>query len=225
MNTKAWLRGSLFALPMLSAQAGAPMTTEDAGVLTAKACEWESVAERTRVAMMRGDGVRTGVACQLFEGSQLGLGVSRTKADGQAVRSLVLAGKTALVDGDGPALSLAWSVDAIQQAGERLRQDGSSLALVASHQLNAWSLHANLGWSRSRQADEAAGFWAVGVEWALNEAVQLLAEQYGARHNKPAWGLGLRWQPSPDWALGLMHSRSRDQAASRGWLLSAKLSF
>lgn len=225
MNTQVWLRCGLFALPMLSAQAGAPMTTEDAGVLTAKACEWESVAERTQSAMSRGDGVQTGVACQLFEGSQLGLRFGRTRADGQAVRSLGLAGKTALVDGDGPALSLAWSVDAIQQAGERLHQDGSSLALVASHQLNAWSLHANLGWSRSRQADETAGFWAVGVEWALNEAVQLLAEQYGARHGKPASGVGLRWQPSLDWALGLMHSRSREQAPSRSWLFSAKLSF
>jgi len=225
MNTTPWLRGSLLLLPLLAARAGAPMATEDAGVLAAGECEWETVAERVRAGAATGRGAETGVACQLFKGSQAGLKAGRASADGTTLSSLALTGKTALSDAEDRSLSLAWSVDAHKLPGGSLRRDGSALALVVSQLLGALSLHANLGWSRSHLSDETTGFWAFGAEWALNDDFQLLAEQYGAQRSKPVWGLGARWQASPAWSLGLMHSRSREQPASRAWLLSAKLGF
>lgn len=210
------------------AWAGAPMATEDADVLARGECEWETVAERVRVAGASARMVETGVGCHAFTGTQAALRVARGKADGESFSGLALAGKTALLprDGDGFGLTLAWGFEALKLPGSRLKYDSTSLALVASQGLGGGlTAHANLGVARSRLDDETTRFWALGAEWALGEQLDLLAETYGAQRSKPALGIGLRWNPSQAWSFGLMASQSRDTPKVKGVLLSAKLAF
>jgi hypothetical protein len=205
------------------------MATEDADVLARGECEWESAVERLRVRgapTVKAWGTKVG--CGWFEGHQAALGYSRASAEGMHEDSLSLGGKSALRERPegGWGLTLAWELSTLKGSGGSHRFDGSMLALVATQSFAGKGLlHLNLGTARSRLAKESTQFWALGAEWALNDALDLLAETYGARHEKPQFGLGLRWNPSEAWSLGLMASQTRTDPKLKTWLMTARFGF
>jgi hypothetical protein len=220
----------LFALTVVAcaAQAGAPMTTEDADVLAASECEWESAYERVKAGGESAKAFATGVGCHAFAGTQVGLGYARLTAQGLTVTGLSLSGKTALVarPEGGFGLTLAWGFEGYKVPGRSgYKHDVTTANFVATQGFGAISLHANLGWTRSKPDHETLRAWALGVEHALNEHIDLLAETYGEQKSKSSVGLGLRYKPDKQWALGFMGFQDRDTPKAKGFLLSAKLGF
>ncbi|MBB5205254.1 hypothetical protein HNQ51_002573 [Inhella inkyongensis] len=212
-----------------SAQAGAPMATEDADVLARGECEWESAFERARESgapTVRAWGTKVG--CGWLEGHQAAIGYGRASAAGVHADSFSLGGKSALrarPEG-GWGLTLAWELSTLKAPGGSHRFDGSMLALVFTQSFaEKGLLHMNLGTARSRLDDESTRFWALGAEWALNDALDLLAETYGARHEKPQFGVGLRWNASEAWSIGLMASQTRSEPKLKTGLLTVRFGF
>lgn len=210
-----------------SAWAGAPMATEDADVLGVNECEWESTANRTRVASLSVRTLSTKAGCGLLPGTQLALGAARSSAAGESANAFGLSGKTALIprpDG-GFGLTLAYGFTWAKTPGDSLRYASTSLALVATQGVGDWTLHANAGLVRERDGGDRRGTWALGAEYALGDEWALLGETYGSDGSDSAWGLGLRWQASKAWSLGLMASQSRGSPKAKDVLFSAKLAF
>jgi hypothetical protein len=214
-----------------TAQAGAPMATEDADVLAPKECEWETVLERLKAGPAKVNGLSTGVQCHAFGSgpgsTQLGLAYSRAKEDGIRISGLSLGGKTALIprDGDGFGLTLAWGFEALKLPGRSsYKHDATAANFVASHGMGALTLHGNLGWTRVKLADETIRAWALGASYEVSEGLELLAESYGAQRAKSAVGLGVRFSAG-DWTFGAMAAQDRDSPKAKTLTLSAKLGF
>ncbi len=208
----------------------APLATDDAGVLEARACEIETYAQRQREAgaadPMRGASLAFG--CGFGARSQVGLGYARTGSAAGHDAALGVAGKTALLAPDGPfGLALAWRLNALRAAGSSgLRHDGSALVLIASRPLGAdVTVHANLGWARSRAAHASSTTWNLAAEAALGAGVEALAEVYGDDREPPWRAIGARWSPTPQTSFGLSWAQQAAQPRSRTTNLGLKLGF
>ncbi len=206
------------------------MATEDADVLAPSECEWESTANRTTVSGVGGFSARTvatKAGCGLVPGTQLGLGLARTTAEGESATGLGLTGKTALIprrDG-GFGLSLAYGFAWAKEPGDSLRYAATTLSLVATQGLGDLTLHLNWGATRLRGESGTSGTWVLGAEYALSPSVSALLETYGSEGNGSAWGAGLRWAASEAWSFGLMASKTLRDPKAKEVLLSAKLAF
>jgi hypothetical protein len=206
-----------------SAHAGRPLVTEDAGVLDARACEFESFASRTRgTTTTRGALVQ--LSCGIGAGLQAALALSRSRADGSAVRAASLLGKTRLGDAseDETAYALAWQLGADDADGD-WRAETAALAAVASVPLaDALTLHANLGWTRSRAAHRSTTGWALAVERAgVVRNVDLMAEAFADDRDRDPWlQAAVRWAVRPglflDGSVGVQAAARRSRAATLG---------
>ena len=216
-----------FSVCATAALAGAPMVTEDADVLNPRECEWESTANRTTAGGVSLRTLSTKVGCGLVPGTQLALGVARSSADGASATGLGISGKTAVVPrtAGGFGLSVAYGFAWAKEPGDSLRYSATTLSAVATQSWGAVTVHGNLGLARFRGDGDTINTWALGAEYALSDSVSALAETYGSEGSKPLMGVGLRWQASTDWTLGLMASQSRDTPKARDVLLSAKMAF
>lgn len=214
----------LFQLAFLTsaaARAASPMATEDADALVSGQCEWETVAQRQHPPTQSGWGGKLG--CGGWLGGQIGLGGQRSRGDEGAFDSLALGGKVVLRprQGQGLGLTLAWEL-----ASQGRRFDSRQVLLVATRSLGAHGLlHLNLGAVHSRLQHQTLGLWALGGEWTPLARLDLLAEVHGQQHGRPQFGLGLRFNPTPAWSLGLMGAQSGARAESRTWLASLHRAF
>lgn len=217
------------AAPWLGAQAGRPLATEDAAVLERGDCEWESFAARAAERQASAvNALSTQLGCGFGFGTQVALAVQRQTSDGRHVNALVLGGKTGLVEGkDGtPGLTLAWGLAAVKQPGDALKHERTALYLVLSQELaKALTGHANLGWVRSQRTGDSAVTWNVAAEYALGGGVDVMAETYGAQHDKPRLGAGLRFAATDKLSFDASYSLQSGAAKARLWTLGAKLVF
>ncbi|MBH9551482.1 hypothetical protein [Inhella gelatinilytica] len=210
-----------------ASHAGAPMATEDADVLSPGQCEWETVAERAKAAGISAHGWNTGFQCQAIFSTQMGLAFGRATAEGVSASSLTLSGKTGLIErkGDGLGLTLAWGLESLRLPGRSgYRQDAHFAKWVMSYGLGAWTVHGNVGWMHSKLADETVRATALGVGYALNDAVELLAESYGEQGSPRSYGVGVRTVVN-DWTFGAMATQDRGSPKTRSFTLSAKMGF
>ena len=186
----------------LSAQAGRPLQTEDAGVLDRGACEVEGAVARLSAEGTTASERALQIGCGLGWNSQLALGAASVKDGGDREKGLALAGKTALWTGPGDdpaALSLAWGLQWLKADGDTWRHAGSDLNLVYSRPLAAeLTLHANLGHARDRAGRQDSTSWAVALEHAGFGSLAPMAEVFGDDRQAPWWNLGLRWTAVPE---------------------------
>lgn len=228
----AWLAGLLVGANMTctEALAGRPLITEDAGVLEARDCEWESAAVRTTTrGQPRVSDQATQVGCGIGLNSQIALAAGRSRSDGISARSLSLTGKTGLHDGDdgqGTALTLAWGVLGNHSPGASLRHELSFLNLVASRPLPAgFTGHANLGLTHSRSERSSRANWNLALEWSQQPGLEWMAEVYGVEREKPWLGLGWRWTPGKDWNLNASWAQQQQTPRVKLLSLGFKLAF
>lgn len=219
----------LLALLAAPAQAGRPFTTEDAGVLEARDCEWEGVGAR-----LKADGsdtaraLSTQVACGLGASTQLGLAYGRAQAAGASAHSIGLNGKTRLSqDAKAPLQwTLAWGGATLKEPGTQHKMDTLYANLVASQAYaNGWTAHANLGAVHSRLAKQDSTTWALAAEKAVGGGVDLGAELYGDDRSEPWVGLGLRWGVSDRFSLNGSWARQGGSDGARLLSVGFKLSF
>lgn len=184
--------------------AGRPLSTEDAGVLDPGSCELESYLGLSREPASPDSRLQSvQLGCGAVEGTQLALLHQRGRSGATRTRSLAVAGKTRLHDGGEahPSWALAWGLGQTDDgSGAGLRADQAYLNGVASWPLSAHlMLHGNLGWSHSRLAGQSRTSWAVALEKAATDHLDLMGELFDDDRSHSPWlQLGLRWAVLPD---------------------------
>lgn len=203
----------------LSAQAGRPLGTEDAGTNPAAQCQLEAWSDSAA------DGSRSthaGPACGLIDGLELGLEwVHATPKQAQA---------------QGRALALKWAPPwlgwqewrfglkagtAQERAAGSTRWHHASLSALAIASLplsSQWSLHLNVGREQDQLGHAEHTTYGAALTWAPGERWLVFGELTGQRHAPATQTLGLRWWLLPE-QLGLdaTASRSNATADSRSW--------
>lgn len=228
---KASLLGVLAATCALSAQAGLPLLSEDAGVLGGGDCELEAVAASAREGGAGAHEHALGVACGTGRDWQWGLGVARARADGPSAKGLSVGGKVLLwAPSEDAAVVLAPTLGWADE-GSGWRHVGQDFNLVYSGPLTAdWTLHLNLIHSRDREADARSTGWSLAAEhaglavgsWVLAPMGDLAGDDRAA----PWWNLGLRATVIADrlW-LAVSYARQIDPVRARLATFSVKLAF
>ena len=228
------IRRGLWSLILLTsagvAQAGAPLLSEDAGVLEAGSCELEAATTSFAEPDVSGREHGLAVGCGAGHGWQWGVALARASAAGDSARGFALGGKVSLWEGDGAALALApalsWGDDG--QGWRQLAQD-VNLAYSLTW-TDTTTLHLNLGHSRDREADQRSTTWALALEhagWRVGDVTLApMGDIAGDDRGAPWWNLGLRATVLEDrlW-VGLSYARQMDPARARQATLSVKLAF
>ena len=226
MTSRLLLLAAASALTCSAAIAGRPMATEDAGVLEASDCELESFIGANRPRGGPTERVLSlQVGCGVGAHSQVAVAIARASAEGDAVRSLTLLGKTALNPGaedSAPKLALAWALGADSARGG-LKHESSALNAVVSWPLHEEvSLHLNLGWGHSAADKQSTTSWAAGVEHHVRDDLDLTAETFGNDRDASPWvQVGLRWAVKPekfyvDTSYGVQTGGERGKAVTLG---------
>jgi hypothetical protein len=188
MRAWTWTWALCLVLP-LSAYAGRPFTTDDAGVLGSGECEVESYFFRERAQdapSTSGGWLQPG--CGYGYRSQLSLGAGRERSDGMTAGLYALSGKTwmkELKDSDW-GFALGYGFGWVKQPNGSRRFDSTSLNAIVTVPAGPLLMHANLGWTRSRLDHSTASTWGVLAEWeeALGP-VDAGIEAFGDDHSAP----------------------------------------
>lgn len=184
----AWCSANLAAAQGLGA---------DSAVADAGDCEVEAAFERTKARgepVQRESAVR--VACGVGWHTELEATLARVRAGRASERLLSLEAKTTLRErsDDGIGWALALGFDAEHPAGSGWRRSTERIELEASRQFGpAWLAEAKLGTERERTTRRHSTTWALSVERAWSETVEINAELSGDDRSKPFVGFGWRY--------------------------------
>jgi hypothetical protein len=176
------------ALPALAAR---PLTTEDASILDDGACQLESWLDFAHDST-QGWFVP---ACNFGGHVEWQVGFARTHAaGGSRFTDAYAQAKGAWRLGEGP-----WWLGAVAGVNRRgvearvHRWDKPYALAVATGEFGAMLAHANVGWSRDREARRDVTPWGVAVEAAVHSRTTLLAEAFGENGERPFLRFGLRY--------------------------------
>jgi hypothetical protein len=206
------------AMAVDSAQAGRPLSTEDAGTNAQSQCQVEAWVDH------RSDGHTSHLApaCGLADG--LELGVELVKAS---------PGDTA---SQGHALSVKWAPEWLSWQSWRLgaklgtaseraphestwHQASTAALAIASLPLDPqWTLHLNLGRQRNKLDQITSSTYGAALVWTPHERWVVFGELNGDNKTPASQAIGLRYWLLPD-QLGLDVTGSRTNATpgSRSW--------
>lgn len=215
------------------AQAGRPLQTEDAGVLQAGECEWQSIASRTRNPIdPPARDWSTEVACGTPWQTQFALAYGQSRLGAERASSLGLSAKRVIIAGGDDALSLALVPGVAATAPAHTRRyhlDTASLNLVASWPIGArWTVHANLTGRidrpRGGSSVNVVG-WALASQWSASDAFSIGAEAFADERSRPTYGAGVLWNVTRSWSVTAAWHASREVPGERLVSASAKLAF
>ena len=223
--------GAVLLAAVGSAHAGAPLLSEDAGVLAAGECEIELIAALARESGASERERAVGLACGAGHDWQWGVALAHAAAERGSARGLLLGGKITLwTSGEDRSIvlapSLSWADD-----GSGWKHVAQDVNLVYSGPLAPdWKLHLNLGHGRDREGDERSTHGSMALEHAGFEVGGILlapmGDLAGDDRGAPWWNLGLRLTLAADRAwLGLSYARQIDPQRARLVTLSFKYAF
>ena len=170
-----------------AAEAGRPLDTDDAAVITRHACQVETYASRVAD---RG-GVRTtevGVApsCNPFGNGEFLLGAARGgvgDAGASSIGGVQYKGLLRPVADDGPGLGFvaAYSGDLANRAGQPSSRAAYVAAIASAAVTKAFQVDANVGWlhpfDRSLPGGREHLVWRLAGEWTVSPRWTLVGEQ------------------------------------------------
>lgn len=220
---------ALAAAALLSptAWSGRPLSTEDAGVLEPRACEFEP-----SFAQLRADGQRVRatvvqVACGIGLRTQLYVNVQRVGETAAAsATDQGLGAKTALMAGEDGAASLTLAYGGtLARQGDGRRWRDAFVNLVASGEVSdGLSVHANLGLVRLRDEQRTLRTWNLAAEQAMGGGVDLVAEVYGHSDKERWFGTGTRYTEG-DWSFNAGAARQLRRPKATLLSVGAKWNF
>lgn len=226
--------GLALLLMAASAQAGRPFSTEDAGVLEAGQCEWQSIGARTRAdASHHEHGLSSELACGSPWATQVAIGVATAVVDSEHSRHVDLTGKTAII-GDGgddrSSVAVAYGVGATSaDANARAHLDFAFMNLALTRPLAAgWTLHANAGWAQDRTErgpTHAWTTWAVALSKDFSDELSWGIECLGDDHGGREYGTGVLWNATESLSLTAAYASTDGQPRATTWSVSAKYAF
>lgn len=190
--------------------AGAPLATDDAGVLDYGNCEAEIYGARLRTPGQGHDrssssqlscGVAGDVQAALAYGRQNQAGGIRNEALAISAKKLVL------VDEQLGSFALSAGAVAVRGGGGGFRYDSVSFNGIVSRQLApGFTGHANLGWAHSQADHNSSTTWNLALESALDQSATLGAEVYGDDSSRPWLAVGLRFAALERLTLGASYA-------------------
>lgn len=195
-----------------AAEAGRPLSVEDAGVNDFRNCQVEFWLDRTDNENV----FFPGVACGVADGLELGVGLAAprrtSRADQGRELALKWAPEWAQWQGWRWGAKLAKSFD--RPAGETRWQDGAINALgIASYPFgDALTLHLNGGVEFTRRPAEANATAGLALAWTPADRWIVFAEMFGAQRSGATRGAGLRYWVVPE-VLGLDLTAQRTNTA------------
>lgn len=186
-----------------SIHAGAPGLGGESAVAEAGDCEVELALERQRVRGEPSQRERSlRLACGIGANTELETAHARQRSSQARGEALAFEAKTTLRERGEGGFGLGWAaalgVEAERRDG-RWRRSAQALSLEATRELSArWLAEATLGAARDVQARRNRTRWALAVEHALHERVELRAELEGDDRSQPFAALSLRYTLWPD---------------------------
>ncbi len=184
-----------------STHAARSSLSDESDIANAGDCQAELVFERTRV---RGEGALRDrslrLACGVGWNTELEAAHARQRSGATHGESLAVEAKTTLRDrGDN---RFGWSVAlglGAERSGSSWQRSDYAFAVEATRQLGErWLVEAKLGATRDVQSRRDSTRWAVALEHALHERLELRAELEGDDRGRPLMQLGLRYTLWPD---------------------------
>lgn len=216
------------ALPC-AAWAARPFTTDDAGVLDAAGCEWETVAARaTFDGAPKTDALTAQLACGIGWRTQLAAAYGRSRSAGESVDAFAVAGKTGLADGgdDAASLAISYAANWLQDSDASFRIDSFVANLIATRPLGGGFVgHANLGWLRIKSSGLQRTTWNLAVERPLGGNVDAGLEAYGDDVAEPLLGLGARWTPTEAFSFNVAYAAQFGGERARVLSAGIKIAF
>lgn len=198
---RSLLLALVLALPGLSARAARPMTTDDARIVDAKACQVESWL---RVNKLGPHAFWAVPACSPVENLELTLGSALVR-QGQQLRSADSLEQGKLVlrplkpNDWGWAVSLGRSIEREPETGHRRAPSNYlNVPISWSRQDDAVLLHLNLGLRHDRAENRRHTTWGLSSELQIRPGLQLIAESHGESGNRPFVHGGLRYWLVPE---------------------------
>lgn len=186
---------ALLGVAACGANAGRPLTTEDASILEAKACQLEAWVDRSRDA----SAAWAVPACNFGAGIEWQLGAARTFGEGTHRFSAAYAqAKAAFVPVDdhpwGVGLVLGVQRFPLREA-KRGWSDPFAIVPVSFRPGESGALlHLNAGWMRDRAERRNVTLWGVAAEAPVGGTpFTALAEAFGENARNPFFRIGGRW--------------------------------
>lgn len=184
------------ALVVHDAQAGRPLSTEDAGVLEAGRCQLESWVDRSRDVIV-GWFVP---ACNVGGGIEWQVGAARMREAGESrfQEAYLQAKKVLLEASDGVTsigLVLGVTRQPLNEAGRGWENPYAVLPI--SHAVGPAQVHFNVGWSRDKATRRDTTIWGLAGEWPVDRWTAV-AEVFGENSERPSIRAGFRWTALPD---------------------------
>jgi hypothetical protein len=189
------LTPAVMLLATLPAEAGRPLSTEDASILEAKHCQLESWIDRSREATE----AWAVPACNFGAGIEWQLGGVRTFADGgHAFSGAYAQAKAAFVSVEDHPWGIGL-VAGVLRFPQREAKNGWAdpyVIVPVSFQLGGDGalLHLNAGSVRDRAEKRNLTLWGVAAEAPLGRSgLTVLGEAYGENSRNPFFRVGARW--------------------------------
>ncbi len=197
-------RGGAAAAALLlvasAAHAGRPLSVEDASVVEDHACQIEAWVDRSR-------DVTTGWAvpsCNFFWDTEWQAGFARSHEERTRFTDAYLQAKTLFREATPEnRWGFATVLGVIRRpTNERFTgyDNPFVLAVLTVVATDAPLLvHANVGWSRDREASREATLWGLAAESPVaGSSVSLLGEVFGDTARQKFWRIGTRWAAIPN---------------------------
>lgn len=230
-RARAFAQTAALALTLAApwAQAARPLATDDAGVLAEGDCEWESVLLHARAPGGPAErGLANQLACGVNGSTQLSIAHVAVKSDDAHAQSLVLGGKTELLDPASRvlAVTLFYGASFDRSGGDGYRPAARSLGVIGtSEPVDGWTTHVNLGWARDVAAKDNGLTWNLALEHSLTDRLDAGVEWLGAERCRPSWGAGLRYTLPEHWSFNLGLLAETGASGPRLWSAGLKFAF
>ena len=216
-------------LPPVVAQAGRPMTADDATVLDPGTCQleawWQHLHDHSETWLAP--------ACSIARGWEAGLSLVRTREPGSPSSERLggMYAKTVV----RPLQTNGWGLGVVVahlplQAGSLAGDTSLNVPLTVSLLDDAVLVHANAGWTRHYTIHQGGATWALGAEMAVTPRAALTLESFGAQRGHSYAQAGARYSVLPnrldiDAAYGeRLTARGKQGYVSLGLTLLASLS-
>ena len=211
-----------------TAQAGRPMTTDDAAVLDPRTCQLEAWWQR----LHDHNEAWLAPACSIAPGWEAGLSLVRTREPGSASSERL--GGVYVKTVFRPLQTNGWGLGMVLahlplEAGSLAGDTALNVPLTVSLLDDAVLVHANAGWTRHYTIHQGGATWALGTEVAVTPRAALTLETFGARRGHSYVQAGARYSVIPnrldlDAAYGeRLTARGKEGYVSLGVTLVASL--
>ncbi len=183
---------------VMPAEAGRPLSTEDASVLEQGRCQLEAWVDRTR------DGSTTAwavPACNFGLGIEWQVGGARTREGGESgFREAYMQGKRVVLEPDAHPVGVGVVAGLIRRPLNQTHRGWNNpfvLIPLTHHLTQATLVHGNIGWIRDREGNRDLTIWGVAIETALSPKWAVVAEALGENRERPFFRVGARWTAIP----------------------------